>query len=241
MADQATDTATASTPAPTALEGAAGAPAAAAADTKAEGSKPADQAAPAAEQAKDCADTKAGEKTLLEAAEDGAEKKADDPAKDGEPKAEEQAKEPAYAKELKRPDSVPWNDGAWQAVAPVLAQHKISQEAAQGLIDSFAAYQSAQQAELTKQIMEAKKASRAECQQQFQPADFSAARRALDMRCPDEALKTFFLRELGDHPAFIRMMADFGRAISDDPTPGAASSGGGPAPANRADKFYGSR
>jgi hypothetical protein len=240
MADQATDTATASTPAPTALEGAAVAQAAAAADTKVEGVKPADQAAPAAGQAKDGDDAKAGEKTLLESAEDGAAPKADEPAKDGEPKAE-QAKEPAYAKELKRPDSVPWNDGAWQAVAPVLAQHGIKQEAAQGLIDSFAAYQSAQQAELTKQIMEAKKASRAECQQQFQPADFSAARRALDMRCHDESLKTFFLRELGDHPEFIRMMADFGRAISDDPTPGAASSGGGAAPANRADKFYGGR
>jgi hypothetical protein len=180
------------------------------------------------------------EKSLLDGANDEV-KPADGDKQADEAKAAEVAAEPKYAAELKKPDGIPWNEATWKAVAPVLSQHQITQEAAQGLIDAFAAHQSAQQAEQTKVLMDARKAAREECQKEFQAPDFKAARRAIDLHCSDEHLKGFFLRELGDHPAFIRMMAAFGRAISDDSTPGAANSGGGSTPVNLADKFYGGK
>jgi len=221
---------------PSALEAAGGA-------TEASGTAPAADAGAAAKPADAAAASAAepaAEKSLLEGALDEA-KPADGEKKADEAKPAEVAAEPKYAAELKKPEGIPWNEATWKAVAPVLSQHQIPQEAAQGLIDAFAAHQSSIQAEHIRQVAEIRKEFRAKCAEEFQPADYRAARMALDKQCPDEGLRTVLMRELGDHPAFIRMMAAFGRAISDDSTPGAANSGGGSRSANQADKFYGGK
>lgn len=193
------------------------------------------------------ADVAAGEKSLLEAANDKVEaktpeqeakEKADAEKAKADAEAASKAAEPAYAKELKRPEGVEWNDGAWKAVAPVLAQHNIPKEAAQALIDSFAAHQSAQQAAIIKEVQTQRQAARAECQKLFKIEDFQSARRALDRRCEDDTLRQVLMQQLGDHPAFIKMMASFGRVIADDSTPGATNSGGGSSEVSRAKKFY---
>ena len=190
----------------------------------------------------------ADEKSLLEGAnedapaktlEQEAKEKADADKAKSDADAASKLTEPTYAKELKRPDGVEWNDGAWKSVAPVLAQHGIPKEAAQALIDSFSSYQSAQQAAVMKEVQQQRQTSRAECLRLFKKEDFQSARRYLDRECKDDVLRNVLMQQLGDHPAFISMMAKAGRAIADDSSPGAAGSGGGTSAVSRADKFYG--
>ena len=146
---------------------------------------------------------------------------------------------PDYAKDLKRPDGIPWDEGAFAAVVPVLAQHKVSKEAAQALVDAFAGAQVKAQAEFAAGVVKAKQQAFEECKRTFRAEDFADARRAIDRGCKDENLRNFFLSELGNHPAFISMMAQFGRAIRDDATPGAAGAAAGGDGPNLAEKLYG--
>jgi hypothetical protein len=229
MADQGTTTTAGAQGAgdtgKTALESAGAATAAPVAD------KPAEAAAAASVPAK--VDAPAKEKSLLEGA--------------GEKTVEVDAKKPdaavvagpEYVKELKHPEGVEWNEGAFNAIAPALAAHKIPKEAAQALVDGWGAFQAAQAAAAAKEAQEMRQASRAECLKQFKTEDFQAARRALDRECKDEGLRKVLMDQLGDHPGFIGMLAKFGRAIADDSTPGATESGGGSGAVSRAEKFYG--
>jgi len=234
----------------TALEAAAGAGADAAAAAGAAGSAAGAGDAKGSDGAAKKVETASADKSLLEAANDKVEAKT--PEQEAKEKADaDKAKadadaaakltEPTYAKELKRPEGVEWNEGAWQAVAPVLAQHGIPKEAAQALIDSFSTYQSAQQAAVMKEVQQQRMAAREECKRLFKTEDLQAARRALDRECSDEGLRQVLLQQLGDHPAFIGMLAKFGRAIADDSSPGATQSGGGSSEASRAEKFYGKK
>jgi hypothetical protein len=200
---------------------AAAAPAAAATALVAEATKPVEAVA---------------DKSMLESANDEA--KPEGEKKPDEKPAESNVVEPEYTKELKHPEGVEWNENAWKAVAPVLAQHKVSKEAAQALIDQYSAFQSAQNAELIREVTEQRKLARAECMKIFKKEDFQSARRALDREIPDEHLRNVLMQQLGDHPSFIGMLAKFGRAIADDSTPGATGSSGGQGEASRAKKFY---
>lgn len=192
--------------------------------------KPAEAAPAASAPAK--ADAPAESKSLLEGA-------GEKPAAEPEKKADEPAvAAPEYVKDIKKPDGVEWNDKAFEAIVPALAAHKIPKEAAQALVDGFAAYQAAQQAEVAKEVAKVRQASREECLRLYKTEDFQAARRALDRECKDEGLRQVLMQQLGDHPAFIGMLAKFGRAIADDSTPGATGSGGGSREVSRAEKYY---
>jgi hypothetical protein len=89
------------------------------------------------------------------------------------------------------------------------------------------------------EMAEQRKAMRAEVVKALKPAEISDARRALDKCCESQATREAILGSpLGDDLAFIKMLAQFGRAIKDDQVPGAAGGGGAGGSSRLADRLY---
>lgn len=175
---------------------------------------------------------------------DNAGKKPDEEKKADEKKSTEEKKsdEPVplvYAKELKRPDGIPWDEQGFDAVAPVLAKHGIPKEAAQDLLDAYGASLAKRQAESIAANAEIRKTMRAEVMANMKPDDLVSARRALDRCCESDATRQAILSSpLGDDLAFVKMLAQFGRAIKDDSIAGATGSGGAGERPRLADRLY---
>lgn len=167
------------------------------------------------------ATVKKGEKSALQAGVD--EKK--------EPTAEEKAateklekettdKAIESYKEVKPPEGVILDTPTWKAVAPVFAKHGLKPEAVQEIINEFGKAESARITAEQTEILEANRASRAECEKTFKKDDYVNAQRGITTVFKDPTLVKFMFEQLGNHPDFIRGMAKIGQATREDGTPG---------------------
>lgn len=183
---------------------------------------------------------------------EGQQQQQGDAAKGAAPKAGEQAKgeQPKaiekYA-DFKVPDGVTVDTGMLTAISPVLLKHKLTQEAAQELVDVYASRMQAASTEFETQLkneefavaqagellgqQREQWAAALKSDQEIGGKDFDTnvktAQKALARFGSPQLKQLFETTGLGNHPEFVRFFLKVGRAISEDNTTLGGGDGGG--------------